>query len=133
MPNGTSEGERRTAFFPLSFSLGAFEQASTLLKENDSIHKCVFVVDREPLDRPTREDWSRSDKTLSKGRARRVSACSANELKRFQEGCVEENTHTAALVHRPLLEDYADKVIVTTIQRLGLVFDRSNTDKCKAA
>jgi type I restriction enzyme R subunit len=29
-------------------------KASTLLKENDLIHKCVFVVDRKDLDRQTR-------------------------------------------------------------------------------
>jgi type I restriction enzyme R subunit len=72
-------------------------KASTLLKENDHIHKCVFVVDRKDLDRQTREEFNR-----------------------FQEGCVEENTNTAALVRRLLSEDYADKVIVTTIQKLGL-------------
>ena len=40
-------------------------KASTLLKLNDHIHKCVFVVDRKDLDRQTREDWSSSDKTSS--------------------------------------------------------------------
>ena len=75
-------------------------KASTLLKENDHIHKCVFVVDRKDLDRQTREEFNR-----------------------FQEGCVEENTNTAALVRRLLSEDYADKVIVTTIQKLGLALD----------
>jgi len=59
-------------------------KASTLLKENDSIHKCVFVVDRKDLDRQTREEFNK-----------------------FQEGCVEENTNTAALVRRLLSEDYA--------------------------
>jgi type I restriction enzyme R subunit len=29
-------------------------KASILLKENDHIHKCVFVVDRKDLDRQTR-------------------------------------------------------------------------------
>jgi type I restriction enzyme, R subunit len=72
-------------------------KASTLLKENPHIHKCVFVVDRKDLDRQTREEFNK-----------------------FQEGCVEENTNTAALVRRLLSEDYADKVIVTTIQKLGL-------------
>jgi type I restriction enzyme R subunit len=72
-------------------------KASTLLKENEHIHKCVFVVDRKDLDRQTREEFNK-----------------------FQEGCVEENTNTAALVRRLLSEDYTDKVIVTTIQKLGL-------------
>ncbi len=78
-------------------------KASTLLKENDRIHKCVFVVDRKDLDRQTREEFNK-----------------------FQEGCVEENTNTAALVRRLLSEDYADKVIVTTIQKLGLALDETS-------
>ena len=67
-------------------------KASTLLKTNESIHKCLFVVDRKDLDRQTREEFNR-----------------------FQENCVEENTNTAALVRRLQSGDYADKVIVTTI------------------
>ena len=78
-------------------------KAATLLKENDSIHKCVFVVDRKDLDRQTREEFNK-----------------------FQEGCVEENTNTATLVRRLLSEDYADKVIVTTIQKLGLALDEGS-------
>ena len=78
-------------------------KASTLLKENEHIHKCIFVVDRKDLDRQTREEFNR-----------------------FQEGCVEENTNTAALVRRLLSEDYADKVIVTTIQKLGLALDENS-------
>jgi type I restriction enzyme R subunit len=78
-------------------------KASTLLKESDHIHKCVFVVDRKDLDRQTREEFNK-----------------------FQEGCVEENTNTAALVRRLLSEDYADKVIVTTIQKLGLALNENS-------
>jgi type I restriction enzyme R subunit len=78
-------------------------KASTLLKDNPDIEKCVFVVDRKDLDRQTREEFNR-----------------------FQEGCVEENTHTGALVRRLLSDDYADKVIVTTIQKLGLALDESS-------
>ena len=79
-------------------------KASTLLKTNESIHKCLFVVDRKDLDRQTREEFNR-----------------------FQENCVEENTNTAALVRRLESDDYADKVIVTTIQKLGLALDENNT------
>ena len=79
-------------------------KASTLLKDNSEIDKCLFVVDRKDLDRQTREEFNK-----------------------FQEGCVEENTNTAALVRRLLSEDYADKVIVTTIQKLGLALDGSST------
>ena len=84
-------------------------KASTLLKDNPDIEKCLFVVDRKDLDRQTREEFNR-----------------------FQEGCVEENTNTAALVRRLLSNDYADKVIVTTIQKLGLALDDSNTRTYKA-
>ncbi|MBM4153249.1 MAG: type I restriction endonuclease subunit R, partial [Kiritimatiellaceae bacterium] len=78
-------------------------KASTLLKDNPDIEKCLFVVDRKDLDRQTREEFNR-----------------------FQEGCVEENTNTGALVRRLLSEDYADKVIVTTIQKLGLALDETS-------
>ena len=78
-------------------------KASTLLKLNDNIHKCLFVVDRKDLDRQTREEFNR-----------------------FQEGCVEENTNTATLVRRLRSDDYADKVIVTTIQKLGLALDEGS-------
>ena len=75
-------------------------KASTLLKDNPDIDKCLFVVDRKDLDRQTREEFNK-----------------------FQEGCVEENTNTETLVRRLLSDDYADKVIVTTIQKLGLALD----------
>jgi type I restriction enzyme R subunit len=78
-------------------------KASTLLKDNPDIEKCLFVVDRKDLDRQTREEFNR-----------------------FQENCVEENTNTGTLVRRLLSDDYADKVIVTTIQKLGLALDDSS-------
>ncbi len=78
-------------------------KAATLLKGNPHIAKCLFVVDRKDLDRQTREEFNR-----------------------FQEGCVEENTNTETLVRRLLSDDYADKVIVTTIQKLGLALDGTN-------
>lgn len=84
-------------------------KASTLLKDNPDIEKCLFVVDRKDLDRQTREEFNR-----------------------FQEGCVEENTNTETLVRRLLSDDYADKVIVTTIQKLGLALDGSNKKNYKA-
>jgi type I restriction enzyme R subunit len=86
-------------------------KASTLLKDNPDIEKCLFVVDRKDLDRQTREEFNK-----------------------FQEGCVEENTNTETLVRRMLSEDYVDKVIVTTIQKLGLALDensRRNQSKAK--
>ena len=78
-------------------------KASTLLKDNPDIDKCLFVADRKDLDRQTREEFNK-----------------------FQEGCVEENTNTETLVRRLLSDDYADKVIVTTIQKLGLALDGTN-------
>ena len=81
-------------------------KASTLLKDNKNIEKCVFVVDRKDLDKQTREEFNK-----------------------FQEGCVEQNANTAALVSRLESDDYADKVIVTTIQKLGLALDPSPKNK----
>lgn len=83
-------------------------KASTLLKNNPEIEKCLFVVDRKDLDRQTREEFNK-----------------------FQEGSVEENTNTETLVRRLLSTDYADKVIVTTIQKLGLALDGSNKNNYK--
>lgn len=81
-------------------------KASTLLKENPDIEKCLFVVDRKDLDRQTREEFNK-----------------------FQEGSVEENTNTESLVRRLLSSDYSDKVIVTTIQKLGLALDDTKNYK----
>ncbi|WP_396636469.1 type I restriction endonuclease subunit R [Maribacter sp. R77961] len=78
-------------------------KASTLLKDNDAVDKCLFVVDRKDLDRQTREEFNK-----------------------FQEGSVEENTNTKTLVKRMLSTDYADKVIVTTIQKLGLALNENS-------
>lgn len=78
-------------------------KTSTLLKDNPDIDKCLFVVDRKDLDRQTREEFNK-----------------------FQEGCVEENTNTEKLVQRLLSENYSDKVIVTTIQKLGLALDENS-------
>lgn len=78
-------------------------KASTLLKDNQNIAKCLFVVDRKDLDRQTREEFNK-----------------------FQEGCVEENTNTDTLVKRLISEDYRHKVIVTTIQKLALALNEDN-------
>ena len=78
-------------------------KAATLLKNNADIYKCLFVVDRKDLDRQTRDEFNR-----------------------FQQGCVEQNVNTRTLVRRLLSGDYADKVIVTTIQKLGLALDENS-------
>lgn len=81
-------------------------KAATLLKDNKEIDKCLFVVDRKDLDKQTRDEFNR-----------------------FQEKCVEENTNTAELVRRMLSNDYADKIIVCTIQKLGIALDSHFKDK----
>ena len=83
-------------------------KASTLLKDNPDIEKCLFVVDRKDLDRQTRLEFNR-----------------------FQPGCVEQNTNTETLVRRLLSDDYTDKVIVTTIQKLGLALDGNHKKQYK--
>jgi len=83
-------------------------KASTLLKDNEDIHKCLFVVDRKDLDKQTREEFNK-----------------------FQEGCVEQNAYTETLVQRLLSTDYANKVIVTTIQKLGLALEGGSKKKYK--
>ncbi|WP_298144037.1 type I restriction endonuclease subunit R [Flavobacterium sp.] len=83
-------------------------KASTLLKDSTEIEKCLFVVDRKDLDRQTREEFNK-----------------------FQQGSVEENTNTETLVRRLLSSNYADKVIVTTIQKLGLALDGTNKKNYK--
>ena len=83
-------------------------KASTLLKDNPDIEKCLFVVDRKDLDRQTREEFNK-----------------------FQDGCVEENTNTETLVKRMLSNNIANKVIVTTIQKLGLALDPNHKKNYK--
>jgi type I restriction enzyme, R subunit len=83
-------------------------KASTLLKDNPDVDKCLFVVDRKDLDRQTREEFNK-----------------------FQPNCVEENTNTNTLVERLLSDDYRDKVIVTTIQKLGLALDENHRKQYK--
>ena len=65
--------------------------------------KCLFVVDRKDLDRQTRLEFNK-----------------------FQEGCVEETRTPKPWCVALLSEDYADKVIVTTIQKLGLALDETS-------
>ena len=68
-------------------------KASTLLKDNPDVDKCLFVVDRKDLDRQTREEFNK-----------------------FQEGCFEENTDTKTLV-RKLLSDYGTARRAMTMSR----------------
>ena len=87
------------------------EQKLLIMRPYPDIEKCLFVVDRKDLDRQTRIEFNK-----------------------FQEGCVEENTNTESLVKRLTSDDYKDKVIVTTIQKLGLALDddsKRNQEKRK--
>ncbi len=83
-------------------------KTSTLLKDNDNIKKILFVVDRKDLDIQTRKEFNK-----------------------FQEKCVEENTNTESLVQKLLSTDHANKVIVTTIQKLGFALDGTNKNSYK--
>ncbi|MGU9977413.1 MAG: type I restriction endonuclease subunit R [Candidatus Oxydemutatoraceae bacterium WSBS_2016_MAG_OTU14] len=83
-------------------------KASTLLKDEEKVEKCLFVVDRKDLDRQTRLEFNR-----------------------FQPNCVEENTNTWTLVQKLLSDNRADKVIVTTIQKLGLALSGNNKKEYK--
>ena len=83
-------------------------KAATLLKDNPEIEKCLFVVDRKDLDRQTREEFNK-----------------------FQEGSVDENPRTDVLVRRLRSCDYSDKVIVTTIQKLGLALRGNKKEEYK--
>ena len=78
-------------------------KASTLLRDNDDIEKCLFVVDRKDLDRKR----ARSSINFRKGVWRIIRI-------------------TETLVRRMLSTSKADKVIVTTIQKLGLALDPAN-------
>ncbi|MBQ3657334.1 MAG: type I restriction endonuclease subunit R [Bacteroidales bacterium] len=84
-------------------------KAATLMKDNPNIDKCLFVVDRKDLDKQTRDEFNR-----------------------FQEKCVEENTNTGELVRRMLSTNYADKIIVCTIQKLGIALDSHYREQLKA-
>ena len=83
-------------------------KAATLLKENPKIEKCFFVVDRKDLDYQTRLEFNK-----------------------FQEGCVDENSTTGELVEKMHSRDYANKVIVTTIQKLGAALDEESVTNKK--
>ena len=84
-------------------------KAATLMKDNPNIDKCLFVVDRKDLDKQTRDEFNR-----------------------FQEKCVEENTNTGELVRHMLSTNYADKIIVCTIQKLGIALDSHYREQLKA-
>jgi pantothenate kinase-related protein Tda10 len=70
-------------------------KASTLLKFNKDIEKCVFVVDRKDLDKQTREEFNR-----------------------FQEGCVEQNVNTRLFpgLHLP---DFTPDALDTFLKTLN--------------
>ena len=66
------------------------------------------------------KDWSSSDKTLSEGKARRVSACSANQFQQFVTP--DDGRKFAELYNVQHLQsaqlDRVSRVCISTIQRL---------------
>jgi len=102
----TLEANFRDQFQQLNRVKLTDEEFQRLLEEiitPDVFTAAQTVVDRKDLDRQTRK-----------------------EFKRFQEGCVEANTNTGFLVQRLISDDAADKVIVCTVQRLGLALDENS-------
>jgi len=55
----------------------ARENIDALLKQ------CGWIIQKRSKINQTLKDWSSSDKTLSEGKARRVSAGSANQFQQF--------------------------------------------------
>lgn len=102
----TLEANFRDQFQQLNRVKLTDEEFQRLLEEiitPDVFTAAQTVVDRKDLDRQTRK-----------------------EFKRFQEGCVEANTNTGFLVQRLISDDAADKVIVCTVQRLGLALEENS-------
>jgi len=76
IPPDNSSPAHREDTIVRGMRLNSFK-ASTLLKDNPDIMKCLFVLERRDLNRQTHEEFNR-----------------------FQEGCAEENTNIAASCER---------------------------------
>lgn len=79
-------------------------KVSQLLKEEPSIHKVIFVVDRRDLNDQTNKEFNK-----------------------FCPGCIGTSEHTGALV-KNLLSD-KNKLITTTIQKLAIAVNRKSSRK----
>src|SRR5438046_4724396 len=82
--------------------------------------RLLFLADPANLGDQTLKDWSSSDKTLSEGKARRVSAGSANQFQQFVTP--NDGRQFSELYHVQHLQsaqlDRVSRVCVSTIQRL---------------
>lgn len=78
-------------------------KCATVLKENENIHKVLFVVDRKDLDKQT-----------------------VREFNLFEEGCVDETSNTGHLLEK--LTNPSVKIIVTTLQKLNRLLDNYRPD-----
>ena len=84
------------------------------------------------------KDWSSSDKTLSEGKARRVSACSANQFQQFvtpDDGRKFTELYNVQHLQSSQL-DKVSRVCISTIQRLysmlrSFFFRDGNTDAAR--
>jgi type I restriction enzyme R subunit len=82
--------------------------------------RVLFLVDRGNLADQTLKDWSSSDKTLSEGKARRVSAGSANQFQQFvtpDDGRKFTELYNVQHLQSAQL-DRVSRVCISTIQRL---------------
>ena len=82
--------------------------------------RVLFLVDRGNLGDQTLKDWSSSEKTLSEGKARRVSAGSANQFQQFvtpDDGRKFTELYNTQHLQRAQL-DRVSRVCISTIQRL---------------
>jgi type I restriction enzyme R subunit len=81
--------------------------------------RVLFLVDRGNLGDQTLKDWSSSDKTLSEGKARRVSAGSANQFQQFvtpDDGRKFTELYNVQHLQSAQL-DRVSRVCISTIQR----------------
>src|SRR5438034_3010579 len=82
--------------------------------------RVLFLVDRGNLGDQTLKDWNSSDKTLSEGEARRVSAGSANQFQQFvtpDDGRKFTELYNVQHLQSAQL-DRVSRVCISTIQRL---------------
>ena len=77
-------------------------KVATLLKDSNNCDKVLFVVDRKDLDTQT-----------------------VNEFKKFQAGCVDLTKNTKELLTKLNSNELANKIIVTTLQKLEIALSES--------
>lgn len=78
-------------------------KCATILRENENIHKVLFVVDRKDLDKQTIEEFNK-----------------------FEEGSVDQTISTDKLLKKML--DPRVKIVVTTLQKLNRLLGTVITD-----